>query len=135
MRTYARIRRLSKQRGEDMDKTLGRLGELLRDARKTATVRCTILVADEPRHWTLELEDRACRVHREAATKGRGGLKRPDLQVITRETTWWEIADGGLSPLEAFTQGRLRILGDTELGVALMRHLADGDGAVSLCGG
>jgi len=128
MATYARVRRLTKQRDADIAQTFRRLAELLRDSGSTATLRCTILVADKSRSWTFELRGRDCRLHSDVA-------KVPDLEIITREATWREIADGRLSPLEAFTQGRMRILGDTALGSRLLRHVAESGGATSICGG
>lgn len=126
MATYARVRRLTKARHDDIGHTFRRLAELLRNSGHTATLRCTILIGDESRSWTLELSGRDCRVRSAADSV-------PKLEVITREATWWEIADGRLSPLDAFLQGRMRILGDTELGSRLLRHVSEGDGATSLC--
>jgi hypothetical protein len=128
MAIYARIRRLTEQRSENIDQTFLRLAELLRDTGRVAILRCTILVADGRQHWTFDLQGRECRLHSDVS-------KVPDLELISREATFWEIADGRLSPLEAFTQGRLRILGDTELASHLLRHVAEGGGATSICGG
>jgi hypothetical protein len=128
MTTFARIHRLTERRGENIDKTFRRLADLLRDTGKTAILRCTILVADGRRHWTFDLQGTECRLHGDA-------VKAPDLEIITREATWWDIAEGRLSPLEAFAQGRLRITGNTELGSHLLRRVSDGDGAASICGG
>jgi hypothetical protein len=119
MATYAKLRPLTEPREENLDQTFQRLADSLRDSGTTATVQCTILVADSPRHWTLDLQESDCRLQSEP-------VERPDLGIITRDTTWWEIAEGSLSPLEAFRQGRLRILGDTELGSRLLRLAADG---------
>jgi SCP-2 sterol transfer family len=128
MATYARVRRLTKQGDRDIGPTFRRLAELLRNSRSTGTLRCTILVGDKSRSWTFELKGRDCRLLRDAATL-------PDLEIITLEPTWVEIADGRLSPLDAFTQGRMRILGDTALGSRLLRHVAESGGATSICGG
>lgn len=128
MATYARVRRLTNQRDKDIGQTFLSLVELLKKSRITGTLRCTILVDDKSRSWTFELRGRDCRLHRDAATV-------PDLEIITREATWWEIADGRLSPLDAFTQGQMRILGDTALGSRLLRHVAESGGATSICGG
>jgi len=125
---YAKLRPLTEARAEDLDQTFQRLAGLLGDTGKTATVRCTILVGDAPRHFTLELRDRECRVHGQS-------MPKPDLEIVTQEKTWWEIAEGRLSPLEAFGQGRLRILGDTALGSQLLRRAGDREGAVSICEG
>jgi SCP-2 sterol transfer family len=127
MTTYARIQRLTKHRGENIDKTFRRLADLLRNSNRNATLRCTILVGAGRRHWTFDLQGPECRLQMEM-------VKAPNLEIITREATWWEIAEGRLSPLEAFKRGQLRILGDTELGSHLLRHVAEGSGAASICG-
>jgi putative sterol carrier protein len=127
MVTYAKLRSLTEPREKNLDQTFQRLADSLRDSGKTAVVQCTILVDDAPRRWTLDLGESDCRLQSES-------VKKPDLEIITRDTTWWEIAEGRLSPVEAFTQGRLRILGDTELGSHLLR-LAGDNGAVAICKG
>jgi len=112
---------------EDLDQTFQRLAHSLQDSGKRATVQCTILVGNASRHWTFSLERSVCRLQSKP-------VKKPDLEIITRDTTWWEIAEGRVSPLEAFRQGRLRILGDTELGSHLLK-LAGDSGAVTFCKG
>jgi hypothetical protein len=87
MATYARVRRLTKQGDRDIGPTFRRLAELLRNSRSTGTLRCTILVGEKSRSWTFELKGRDCRLLRGAATL-------PDLEIITLEATWVEIADG-----------------------------------------
>ena len=128
MRTYAKIRRLTEQRSESKDQAFQRLAELLRGSDRVAVVRCTVLSDNERQHWTFDMQGRECQLQG-------GTLKVPKLELIGREATFWEIADGRLSPLDAFTQGRLRVLGDTKLATYLMKYLADGDGATSICGG
>ncbi len=123
---YAKLRRLMEPRAEDLDQTFQRLAYSLQNSGKTATVQCTILGGDKPRHWSLELRGRECRVG--------DPVKVPDLEIITKDATWWEIAEGKLSPLDAFREGRLRILGDTQLGSHLLKLAAEGGGAVAICG-
>jgi len=125
MKTYAKLRPLTEPREETLDQTFQKLAYFLRESGKTATLQCTILVGDQTRHWTLNLQGSDSRLQNEP-------VRKPDLEIITRDNTWREIADGKQSPLEAFTQGRLRILGDTELGSHLLKLTAD-SGAVSIC--
>jgi|SRR5688572_29779921 hypothetical protein len=127
MKAYARIRPLTESNPEDIDQTFRRLAELLRDTGRTASLRCTILIDDGRTSWTFELQGRE-------SCLSSNGAGVPDVEIITREATWWEIAGGRLSPLDAFLQGRMRFLGDTELGACLLRHLADGGGVTSICG-
>lgn len=123
--TYAKLRPLMEPRAENLDQTFQRLAHSLRDSGKTATLQCTLIVGDSLRRWTLGLKGSDALLQKEP-------VKKPEVEIITRDTTWWEIAEGKLSPLEAFTQGRLRILGDTKLGSHLLKLAADG-GAASIC--
>ena len=125
MTSYARIRRLTESHRGDIDQTFRKLADHLRDTGKNAILRCTILVPDGRREVIFELQGRECTLSNDAA-------KVPDLEIITRESTWWEIAEGHLSPLEAFLEGRMRVLGDADLGSHLLRHVAEGEGAVSI---
>jgi putative sterol carrier protein len=45
--------------------------------------------------------------------------------VVGRHETWLQIAQGKLSPFEAFITGRLLVGGDTELAKRLVQHLSD----------
>lgn len=128
MATYAKIRRLTEKKGEDVDKTFRRLANHLRDTGRTGSLRCTLLVANGRRHFTFDFEPGGCRMISDTT-------KKPDLELIAREDTFWEIAEARLSPLDAFLQGRLRVLGDINLGSHLMRQVAEGSGATSICGG
>ena len=64
---------------------------------------------------------------------GTGSLPDADVVVITTEETWQEIARGGLSPLEAFGAGRMRLRGDTRLAVKALKHLAGTPGRTEIC--
>jgi putative sterol carrier protein len=45
--------------------------------------------------------------------------------VVVRHETWRQIAQGKLSPFEAFITGRLLVGGDIELAKRLVQHLSD----------
>jgi putative sterol carrier protein len=127
METYAKFRRLTETTEADLDKTFQRLASFLGRSGKTATVQFTILVGNTPRSWTVRLQRREAKVQDEAEDK-------PDLEIITRDTTWIEIAEGRLSPLEAFRQGRLRARGDYALVSNMLMVAGDGSGPVAICG-
>jgi SCP-2 sterol transfer family len=44
----------------------------------------------------------------------------PDLEVLVDEETWWALAEGTTTPLEAFGRGHMRVRGD----ISLARSLA-----------
>lgn len=127
MAGYARLPRLTEPPRATIEVSLERLAELLGEAGEEAVVQCTIAVDEEARRFRLDVGEGACELT-EAATD------RPDLEIITGRAAWQDIAEGELSPLEAFTDGRLRIRGDVELGVRLLRSVAADGGAVTVCG-
>jgi hypothetical protein len=141
---YARLRPLTALRQADVGQTFHRLADLLSESGEQATVRCTLLAptgagpgggdrADlgggGDRQWTLVPARRKYRVVESGAVPG-----PPDIELITREPTWWEIAEGRLSPLDAFTEGRLRVLGDADLAARLLRKASGGTGVSVICG-
>lgn len=63
--------------------------------------------AEEPTPWSVAITKEGAQVEPKAA-------ERPDVEIITGAETWWEIAEGKLSPLDAFLTGRLRVRGHIE---------------------
>ena len=62
-----------------------------------------------------------------------GGFPKPDLEIRTKLETWQQIAHGTLSPIEAFANGKMRVLGQYKLGPRIVRHLAASPGRIDLC--
>jgi putative sterol carrier protein len=71
--------------------------------------------------WAVSLEDHQARAV---------GADRPDVEMLTSVETFWQLADGSYSPVEAFLNGRLRVRGDKQLGKRVLRHLAGPEGSV-----
>lgn len=131
MTVYAKIRPLTEPRQADVEQTFHRLAGLLSESGEQAAVRFTLLAPTGDRahgQWTLGLSGWECRVLDDDAPRA------CDAEFITREATWWQIAEGRLSPLDAFVQGRLRVLGDTELATRLLRKASGGEGVFAICG-
>ncbi len=55
------------------------------------------------------------------------------LRVFMAEETWHEIASGAVSPADAFCDGKMRVIGDTDLGVRMLKHLAGTPGRIGIC--
>lgn len=125
---YKKLRRLTDAPEASIDGTLDRLALFLRSSGKNANVEITIHDGEAPRHWSLVLRKRDCSLKS-------GKAEAPDLEIISGEVVWREIAEGRISPLEAFTQGRLRILGNTELGSFLLTVAGEGNGVAEVCEG
>jgi putative sterol carrier protein len=71
--------------------------------------------AEEPTPWSVAITKEGAHVELKAA-------ERPDVEIITGAETWWEIAEGKLSPLEAFLTGRLRVRGHIERAKRVFLH-------------
>jgi putative sterol carrier protein len=55
------------------------------------------------------------------------------LRVIVSEEAWTEIASGAVTPADAFLDGKMRVIGDTDLGIRMLRHLAGTPGRIGIC--
>lgn len=106
--------------GEKVDVGRGfeRIGERLSKSKRSALVRVTLGEGEGARAWSLALQGGKCDV-----SKGAEG--RPDLEILTSEEVWSEIASGAVTPLEAFGSGRVRVRGDIELARVLARRVRD----------
>jgi putative sterol carrier protein len=113
-------------RGRQIDDTFRELSNALAASDEGARVQITVRRGAEPRSWSLDLEK-----HAATPTPKRG--PKPDLEIVVQESTWWEIAEGRLSPPDAFRMGRLRIRGDANLGMRLYKVVAGEDGSTELC--
>jgi hypothetical protein len=104
--------RLTDSAEDDLGRTVDRLGELVGGS----DVRGRVHFGGAVRSWSLELGPDACKVsaHR---------THRPDLEVLVAEETWRRLADGTLSPLEAFGRGDMRVRGDIALASRFVRLL------------
>ena len=47
-----------------------------------------------------------------------------DLEIVTDKDAWMEMAKGNLSPVDAFTAGRMEIHGDLEFGKKLLARVS-----------
>ncbi len=112
--------RLAKSGNVDLGRTFERLGELVGGSEVRARVHFGVVQGDGEaetvRSWSLELGPDVCTVSAER-THG------PDLEVLLAEETWRRLAEGVLSPLEAFGQGDMRVRGDIKVAVRVVRLL------------
>lgn len=97
----------------DLAGSFGRLAELTSASALAGTVTFGVTRDSGVARFSWLLKTASPQVAHERA-------ESPDLEVLLSEETWWALADGTLTPLEAFGQGRIRLLGK----VALARSLA-----------
>ena len=104
----------------DLDETFQRIGEVVGASEVRARVHFGVVQGsgegEMVRSWTLELGPDACAVTAER-------VHGPDLDVLVSEETWWRLAAGTVSPLEAFGRGDMRVRGDVRLAGRLVRQL------------
>jgi len=118
---YFTLRKLRAPLEKDLEMTFQRMAELLKKSEEKARIQFRITDGEQESYWGLELGPTACRVHTKKA-------ERPDFELITDAETWWQIAEGLLAPLRAFTQGKMRLRGDLELGKRILQRLASPEG-------
>lgn len=111
MYSHIRMQKLTETTRPELGTTFHRVAEILSKARKGKPLQLQFSILDddteEPTPWSVA-------VGKDGGKASQGPSERPDVEIITRAETWWEIAEGRLSPLEAFVNGRLRVRGNIE---------------------
>jgi putative sterol carrier protein len=91
--------------------TFQRVAEILSHTTNGRSLKLQFSILDkdseEPTPWSVAIT-------KDGGTVAQQAVERPDVEIITRADTWWGIAEGRLSPLEAFVTGRLRVRGNIE---------------------
>jgi putative sterol carrier protein len=123
-----KFRSLTERRKKnDLGHTFQRMAEFLGGTEERGWVQFRIRNGEERRYWCLELGPEGAKAHSKRTTS-------PDFEVVTPAGTWWQIAEGSISPLEALGQGKMRIRGDVRLGRLILRRLASQEGSlVDMC--
>jgi putative sterol carrier protein len=97
--------RLAEPAAQDLDATLGLFGQLLGAPSEPLAVRIQISEGEQQRSWLLDAGPDGCRVTED-------DNRPPDVEAMLDAETWRLIANGEISPLEAFGRGRMRVRGD-----------------------
>jgi hypothetical protein len=119
MAEYAMLRRLTSSTKGDIGDTFTRMAVSLKNSNDIGRIQFQIIGAESPMFWNLSLHLGGCDVSTQRLT-------RPDLEIITSDTVWRQIASGKLSPLVAFVRRRMRVRGDYHLGKRILKQLSDG---------
>jgi putative sterol carrier protein len=106
-----RLQKLTEPMRPELATTFQRVAEILSKTRNGRPLQLQFSIlekeAEEPTPWSVAITKEGAQVEPKAA-------ERPDVEIITASETWWEIAEGKLSPLDAFLTGRLRVRGHIE---------------------
>lgn len=127
--SYAKIRNLTEgKKGDerDFEKIFKRLADFVGNSGEHGQVQFKIGIGEKHQYWRLELDGKTCKV----STKKHD---RPDLEILIRAETALQLAEGSISPIEAFGRGKMRIRGDLELGKRLYKLLAASEGRITPC--
>jgi hypothetical protein len=121
---YTPLPALAEPTVEDLDVTFDRLAELIGMTPTPMAVRVQLGEGEhaDVRSWVLDAGPSGCRVTSEAT-------RPPDAEAILDAETWRLIASGGMSPLEAFARGRMRVRGSLQTARRLARQLYRRDAA------
>lgn len=105
----APLPRLSQPDGVDLDRTFTTLASVVGARQEALSVRFHITDGDAARSWSVDAGPEGGRV-----TAGEPA-QPPGVELILDAETWQLIAEGTLSPLEAFGRGRMRVRGDIDV--------------------
>ncbi len=90
---------------KDISAAVEAAAELLKRGKDVGNVELRVVGSKGRRSFTLDVRDGECLVE-EAGSEAR------DLRVAASEDTWVEIANGDLSPVDAYLTGRLELAGN-----------------------
>lgn len=123
---YASLTDLTEGGNADLAKTFQNLASQLEDAGFDVAIEYQIGHGKTYRTFFVQAANGTSAVRNESAPETR-------LRVFMAEETWREIASGAVSPADAFCDGRMRVIGDTDLGVRMLKHLAGTSGRIGIC--
>jgi putative sterol carrier protein len=115
--SYAPLKRLIEDGEDNLPLSFERLADMLKLSGETADVQVDVVEGRRTRTWLLALRPKRATVSNDA-------MRRPDVHLIVARETWQRIAEGQLSPLEAFLSGRLRLRGDVSTATRLFKRAA-----------
>lgn len=135
MKRFATLKPLAQRRPDDAGESLRALVRLLSSTPERGRIQLRLVGPSESQTWSVELGSKGVKAAKGAkpARSARRKDGAPDVEIVTRAQTWDDIAEGALSPLEAFVTGKLRLRGDAELAKRIVRELAADDGEVDIC--
>ncbi|MBV8378470.1 MAG: SCP2 sterol-binding domain-containing protein [Verrucomicrobia bacterium] len=113
--SYVHLRKLTARENEPIEDILQRGAEHLCGLGEKATVQFRF--KDSGSSYSILLTPSGAFVHPKH-------IKKPTLVVITNSKEFYQMAEGSYSPLQAYFDGKMRILGNVELGRQIIKHLS-----------
>jgi putative sterol carrier protein len=96
-------------RSKDISDSMQAAAKLLGRGRDVGRLHVSVVGGRRNGQFTFDVLNGNCTVTESAA-------ESPDLEVVVREDALVEIANGTLSPVDAYLSGRMEIAGDLEFG-------------------
>jgi putative sterol carrier protein len=118
----APLPRLAQPDSYDFDATFARLAQLVGTSQEALSVRFHLADGDAVRSWSVDAGPEGGQVTTEEPARP------PGIELILDAETWKLIAEGTLTPLEAFGRGRMRVRGDIDVYRRFARRLELPDG-------
>lgn len=106
---------------QDLDASFARLSGLLGAIDESLVVAFHITDDVHGRSWLVDVGPPGCQVT-SVTTR-----PRADVEAILDAETWGLLASGGMSPLQAFGQGRMRVRGEIKLARRFVQALRRAD--------
>lgn len=123
-KTYAKLKKLAvtlkagkKPTAKDIDASFIKAAALLKGMAEHARFQIQLINPRATANWCLTLTEDIC-------TVSRTHIDRPEIEIITYKETYWKLATGDLSPVEAFLAGKMEVIGDCKLLFRIYKKLA-----------
>jgi putative sterol carrier protein len=123
---FAALKDLTAGDTADLAKTFQNLASMLEDAGFDVAIEYQIGDGEHYQAFSVRVSEGKSAVSDAVLADAR-------LRVFMSEQTWREMASGTLAPADAFCDGKLRVQGDTKLGVMMLKHLAGTPGQIGIC--
>lgn len=126
--SYVKLRNLTIREGEPVKEIIERNLDQLRGLKQKATVQLRITGVEKgtPERYSVALTPSGASLQTEHFTK-------PTLAVILSQDTFSRIASGSYSPVQAYVDGTLRLIGNVEIGKAIIVHLTGSGTQTNVC--
>lgn len=106
-RLFPRKMQAAELRVSDLTESMESGAKLLKRGKDVGRLEVRLLGKSGSRSYTFDVLAGDCRV-----TQGTSDER--DLEIVVSEETWVDLANGDLSPVEAYLTGRMEVTGDLE---------------------
>ena len=126
--SYIRLRDLGMKAGESVKDVIQRNLSQLRGLNEKAVVQLRITGLDKqtPERYSIALTPSGASLQTQ-------DFPKPTLAAILSSDTFTRIANGSYSPVQAYVDGKLKLIGNVDVGKRLIRHMAGSGTTAGVC--